>query len=253
MNTTCVERGIHVSTMTVTAKVVGCHIVATEEYERVFAGLLPASSHRSKRFNNQYTICVPVNNDKHKLNVKIFKNGTLQISGAKNMGDIHDLAQVLRTRAHMDIGEYKVAMINSNFDVHHKIDLYKLAVYFRETGMHINYDQQRHPGLHVRYMYNERNIFSNGICSCIVGFNVATGKTDKRCTKCECHKVSVIIFATGKIVVTGASSLVQILEVHEYLMGIVNTFKNETPPLPRSLQRKRKGRRNRIVELESQN
>lgn len=247
MNTTCAERGIHVSTMTVTAKVVGVHMVGKEDYERVFAEFLPSSGHQSHRFNNQYTICVPVGDGGRRLNVKIFKNGTLQTSGAKNMADIHDLARVLRTRAHMDIGEYKIAMINSNFDVKHKIDLYKLAIYFREIGMHINYDQQRHPGMHLRYMYNRKNIFNNGICSCIVGYNPITKKEDRRCTKCECHKVSVIVFATGKIVVTGASSLIQILEVHEYLMGIVNTFKNETPPLPRSLQRRRRGRTNRSV------
>lgn len=241
----CTSRGIHVSTMTITAKVVGSYIVPKDEYEYVFRDFLPQSSHKSKRFNNQFTICVPVGVDEHRLNIKVFKNGTLQISGAKSMGDIDELAKTLRTRAHMDIGHYKIAMINSNFDVGHRIDLYNLAMFFRETGMHVAYDNQRHPGLHLRYMYNERNVFSNGICSCVVGYNPLTHKYDKRCTRCECHKVSVIIFSTGKIVITGALSINQIVQVHEFLSGVVNRFKIETPAATSTQRNRRRGRINR--------
>lgn len=231
--------------MTVTAKVVGQHIVPKEEYEYIFADFLPPNIHKSKRFNNQYTICIPVGPNGRRLNVKIFGNGTLQISGAKSMADVHELATVLMLQAHMDIGEYKIAMINSNFDCKYRIRLYELALYMRQLGMHVHYDNQRHPGMHLRYMYNRQNPFANGICSCVIGFNPTTRKIDRRFTKCECHKVSVIIFATGKIVITGAASIVHILEVHEYLMSRLDKYK-DTDPIPTRM--KRRGTSNRRVQ-----
>lgn len=241
----CKDRGIHVSTMTVTAKVVGSYIVPKESYEHIFSEFLPASNQKSKRFNNQYTICIPVGGvPARKLNVKVFRNGTLQISGAKTMSDIHELSTVLSLQGHMDIGKYRVAMINSNFDVGHAVDLFKLALFFRDTGMHVNYDNQRHPGLHLRYMYNKTNTFGNGICGCVIGINKNTGHIDKRCTRCECHKVSVIVFGTGKVVITGASEVYHILEVHSYLLGILNNYKRTNDPShPRPPRRR--GRRNR--------
>jgi len=245
-NQLCQERGIHISTMTVTAKVVGCHLVGKEDYERVFAEFLPVSNRRSRRFNNQYTICVPVGGDSHKLNVKVFRNGTLQISGAKAMSDIHELATVLMLVGKMDIGQYRVAMINSNFDVKHLIDLFNLAMFFRETGMHVNYDNQRHPGLHLRYMYNFNNTFGNGICGCVIGINRVTGNIDRRCTKCDCHKVSVIVFGTGKVVITGASDIYQILEVHSYLVQILNNYRRveNGQSVTSGRRRRRRGRQN---------
>lgn len=247
----CKEKGIHISTMTVTAKVVGSYICPPSEYKTTFAEFLPPNDRTSKKFNNQYTLKIPI--DTHSVNVKVFRNGTLQVSGCKSISDMHKLAQILQTRAHMDIGEFKIAMINSNFSVPHRVDLYQMALHCRTLGLHTNYDQQRHPALLLRYQYNPKNIFSNGICSCVVGYNPTTHKKDARFTSCACHRVSLLIFSTGRIVVTGANSIVQIVECYTYLMHIINDFKIESRELPRSIARprRRRGRTNRQILAET--
>jgi len=246
----CASRGIHVSTMTVTARVVGKYIVPACEYERVFADYLPERvRRRSSRFNNQYTIVVPVYGGR-RLNVKVFRNGTLQVSGARSMQDVHELGEVLALSGHMDIGDYKIAMINSNFDMGGRLRLFDLALRFRETGMHVNYDTQRHPGLQLRYMYNEGNVFSNGICGCVIGVNERTGHVDGRCRRCSCNRVTVIAFATGKVVITGARSIVQILAVHEWLVGVLGQYLETSSVGSISVSRRgprRRGRVNRRV------
>ena len=152
--------GINIYTMTLMGKIDG-YVVPREEYEKVFANYLPVAKNVNTRtgekavkrrkahgkFANQYTIVVPVNANTT-LNCKIFRNGTIQVSGAKSMSDAYALRDHLCRVSGMNAREFQIVMANASMKIGAALKMVELAQFFRSYGMHVKYDTLRHPGLH---------------------------------------------------------------------------------------------------------
>lgn len=176
-------------------------------------------------FYNQTTILIkPTNSNRNNINIKVFKNGSLQITGCKDMDDFKNvitiLIGVLKEGAWADgtyipfidnpnnIGIYSVniRMINSDFRLHYKVDrkkLYKLLKknHWRNTeDTEIGYVDCKynptggHSCVNIKYRYNENN------------------------------RPSIFVFETGAIIITGAKTLHQIIQSYKFIKKILAVY-----------------------------
>lgn len=161
-----------------------------------------------RNFYNQVTIVI-----KHgefiKMNIKLFKNGSMQITGCKKIPSVfwvlHNLFNLLRQHVnnsktayaepHIFVGlehvtDFKIAMINSNFKIGFNIDREKLAGVLTHDGYDYLYDPSRHAGVNIRY--------------------VNTVSDDE-------HQTSIFVFDKGSIIITGAVSYAQLMECYKFI------------------------------------
>jgi hypothetical protein len=169
-----------------------------------------------------------------KGNIKFFVNGSMQITGCKRVSTVvwaidHIFRQLREfipddaLEGHMRYGEpypfvdiihitdFKIAMINSNFDAGFNVDREKLFNMLKERDYECMYDPSRHAPVNLRFK------------SSLI--------TDARPTKStrDSNRIitsSIFIFDGGSIMITGARNYCQIMEGYTF----INIFLIENYP-----------------------
>ena len=171
---------------------------------------------KKKAFFNQVTMNIYTKlKDKMKpVNLKLFSNGAMQITGCKNMDIVYDVLSKLfnklkETKAIINKDTYTVeekpyssnsklidlknitnmsiSMINSNFQFDTRINRTLLAYILKKDNIPYKFNTSRHAGVNIKYYYSE----------------------DK--------KISILIFEEGRILITGAKNYDQICKAYEYI------------------------------------
>ncbi len=188
----------------------------------------------TRNFYNQATILMkPTNNpERNYINIKVFKNGSLQMTGCKDMDDFNNVTSTLidilkkgrdvktknGTKVHIDfvedvdkIGIYdvKIRMINSNFKLNYKVDRKKLYHLLKKNHKQSTKDTDIG---HVECIYKPK-----GGHSCV---NIKYMYDDK-------HKPSIFVFQTGAVIITGAKNLNHIIMAYYFINKILAKYYNE--------------------------
>ncbi|KAG2425009.1 hypothetical protein HXX76_014167 [Chlamydomonas incerta] len=207
----------------------------------------PAAS-RARRtvkcgFDNQVTAIVVPNADapSHQVNVKVFKNGTVQMTGAKDMRDgcqaaavimeelrrlcqEEGLLQVVGDPQSLQVSRMTVQLINSNFRVPFKINNQKLLGVLLDNYKHVCiYEPCIYPGAKLLYYWNSEAETKDGICRCPTP---CLGK-GRGCGVGQCKKVTVPVFQSGSVMITGASSFEQLEEVYKFTVALLTKHRGE--------------------------
>ena len=139
--------------------------------------------------------------------MKIFPNGSVQIAGASDLMDCVKLVNLLikgifndKKTINLKIDTRKIkkeiAMVNSNFSLNYHIDLYETYDHFKMNPMFdVTFDPDRYSAIKIKFSPGE-------------------GLQEK--------PVTVSIFGTGKVIVTGARSLKAIAKSYEIIMANLN-------------------------------
>lgn len=165
-----------------------------------------------KQFYNQVTLKVNTKKD-NLINIKLFINGSIQMTGCKSIeGAIEALEKLLHLlkieKSIIDINnfilenkpfvsniskltiediyDFKIAMINSNFIIGFNVDRYKLYNCMINDKIDATYDPIIHAGVIVRHNTGDKVI-------------------------------SVFVFESGCIVITGARTCKQINEAYNFI------------------------------------
>lgn len=174
------------------------------------------------RFYNQSTLHLFINK---LINIKLFNNGKIQLTGIKKEDDILPAIQLLIIELSNKqiiskdtiIEYYDIVMINSDFDIGYKLNREMLYRHILSMGIFCTYEPCTYPGVNIKYYVNNKN---NGICNCSNRCN-GKGKDD------QCKKVTVAVFKSGKIIITGAQTLDQVKEVHTFIKNLLINKKNQ--------------------------
>ena len=203
---------------------------------------------QNKRFDNQLTVIYKM--EESKLNVKIFKNGNIQITGVKRIEQVSKMIEVIAifirkiyetvtkniilvklnkenepiTDEDFSIDNIymhndKIALINSDFVVGFQIkrdNLFKLIQ--EEYGMKVSYEPVIYPGAKLCYYWNSSNDKKNGICYCSTP--CVEGKSSGH-GDCNCKKVTIACFQSGKIIITGGNTIEQVDDAYECINKIL--------------------------------
>lgn len=137
---------------------------------------------KKNSFYNQLTI--RVRDRLGKRAVKIFVNGVLHLTGCKSIRDAVAVGDAVCATIEaasleiVDIADLKVCMINSNFSTGQRLRLLEVK---RAIGAECSYDPEGYPAAKFRR-----------------------------------GKVSIFVFATGKVIVTGGKTFADILEGYKF-------------------------------------
>jgi len=178
---------------------------------------------KTKSFNNQLTVEIKtdfIKNPDHKISIKIFNNGSIQMSGVKSLqfcnyalnvlidnvskeyGIIQDDKIVdikfVQDSSKFNITNFKIDMINSNFKNDYEITREKLFNILLDQGVKCTYNPSFHAAVNIK-------------------FNPTIS------TK----SVSIFVFQSGNIIITGAKNIVHILESYNYITDIFEKYKDK--------------------------
>lgn len=139
--------------------------------------------------------------------IKVFPNGSIQVAGCADLFDcmriIGQLSFLFKELLNMEnpvpIESYRVVMINTNFSLNYNVNLMKVAEHFASSGIfNVSFEPDRYSAVKLK-------------------FKPAS----------DMKEVTVSIFSTGKIIVTGAETLKEIV----YAYNIINHHINSKPTL----------------------
>ena len=165
-------------------------------------------------FYNQATVRIKTKSKTKPINVKLFKNGSIQMTGcisvenavecmsimceefkkikgvlSKKMDKIDEIkfSTNLDNLTIKKMEDFKVGMINSNYHIGFKVDRDALYEILLENSTECTFEPCVHAGVNIKHNYY------------------------------DIKKISVFVFESGSIVITGARDKHQIVDAYEYI------------------------------------
>jgi len=185
-----------------------------------------------KTFFNQSTLVVRRKIDDEKeenwkeVNIKLFANGGIQMTGVTSedfaRNAVEWLLQTINTlpqspfKDKPSIQRFSVQLINTDYSLNKFINqdsLHKLLI--NQYNLFSMLEKTIYQGVNTKFFYNINNQ-GQGICRCekmCKGQGTGNGEG-------ECKRITMSIFRTGKIIITGARQMNQIRTAYQYLNQI---------------------------------
>ena len=150
------------------------------------------------------------------INIKLFKNGSLQLTGVKNMKCFLEVIETLfhelkivkavihegklvtkpfiTDPAQLILHSIKICMINTNFNLKIKIDRDQLYERLLLDKIKCKFEPLTHAGVNIKFQYS----------------------ADK--------KISILVFKSGAIIITGATNIDQIAEAYNFIISKIKKY-----------------------------
>ena len=202
----------------------------------------------TKRFDNSVTIKYRVN-EKDTLNIKLFKNGKIQMTGVKSreqgknaINNIIDMikdiytnksSEIIENLEGLELSKFDIHLINSDFKVDMEIRrdlLYNMLL--KDFSVSCSYEPCIYPGVKIQYYLNKQVDVNKtpyekqGKCCCATPCN---GKGDGLTTD-TCKKITISIFQSGCVLITGVTTEKHIDIAYTF---ITNVLKNNQESIKR--------------------
>lgn len=189
----------------------------------------------NEHFYNSCSIIVKGSLTTKCVNIKLFNNGQITLTGSKEELDgfysasvlLHEMKKEKDIFVNMEESEiekteivnYKITMINSDFDTNFKIDLLKLLniLNTKEKELFIKFNPEKYRGLIIGYYWNTEKELQDGKCLCkskCNGKGCGTGDG-------QCKKITISIFKSGSIIITGGRLVKQIEDAYKLINSIL--------------------------------
>ena len=185
-----------------------------------------------KFFYNQVTIHIQC---KKRINMKIFNNGRVQMTGINYdkqgseviqflIKEINKLSEkkkklIFDSDEIIQEGLIETVLINSDFDIYSEIDREALHRLIVDNGYYSSFEPCTYPGVNIKYYYNSFNN-NSGICNCEKPCN-GKGKNN------TCKKITIAAFKSGKIIITGGQTNDNIQTAYKFITNFINNHKDQ--------------------------
>lgn len=139
--------------------------------------------------------------------VKVFSNGSLQVAGCSDVLDcmriINQLNYLLKTLEVVDepapISSYRIVMINTNFSLNYDVNVIKVIEHFSSSPIfNVTFEPDKYSAVKIKFKPAQ-----------------------------DMKEVTVSIFGTGKIIITGAETLQEIALAYNTIVQHINAHKEE--------------------------
>lgn len=148
------------------------------------------------------------------LNIKLFNNGSIQMTGCKNLDNIVKSVELLFSKFKenndkykyyegdldiKNIDNFKIQMINTNFDMNFKINRNNLHNLLLKHNIDSSYDPIIHPCVNIKYI---PEIYKNTIIN-------------------NPRIISLFVFESGSITIAGSNSIEQIIGAYNFINKLI--------------------------------
>ena len=193
----------------------------------------------SKTFFNQSTVIlrrriIEEKEDNWKeVNVKLFDNGGIQMTGVyseefarKSLEYLHQVLLSFEDNpfiGNSNINIMAIQLINTDYKINKFINqdaLHKILI--NKYNLFSMLEKTIYQGINTKYFYNTDNKNNNGICQCkhiCKGQGVGEGDG-------QCKRITMSIFRTGTIIITGARNIIQIQKAYDFLNDVFDKYSN---------------------------
>lgn len=201
--------------------------ISTIKYKGEIKSLEKQSKRKRKKtvksFQNQLTVEIRPDIEKlpdNKISIKIFKNGSIQMSGVKSLyacnlalnklidsiskeygviidGKINDI-KFISDKSKIKIIRYKVDMINSNFNINYEVNRENLYNILLNKKIECRYEPSIHACVNIKF--RPTNSIKN---------------------------ISIFVFQSGHIIITGAKNINNIAESYDYITNLLSEHQSE--------------------------
>jgi TATA-box binding protein (TBP) (component of TFIID and TFIIIB) len=165
------------------------------------------------------------------VNIKLFKNGGIQMTGIPSDSFAQEtlawLAKQLTTFSE-DVLEgtakphrYSIQLINSDYQVNGNINREKLhEILVNEYNLFSSFESTIYQGCDTKYFYNESapKDSTEGVCPC--GETLCAGNGDGH-TIGQCKEITISPFHTGSVIITGARRFEQIEKAYVFINKVL--------------------------------
>ena len=164
------------------------------------------------------------------VSVKIFPNGKVQIAGLANIKScayimrkvLYKCRDYFKDKESAKIDNVKIAMINSDFKLSNALNLTNLCEILSENSVETNgnllsivYQPIKYPAINSKFICNKYlESYNNHVYKYAM-----KKKFDKT--------ISILIFRSGSIIITGGNDINDYFEVYNYILNLIKSnFKN---------------------------
>lgn len=186
----------------------------------------------TKRFDNQLTIAYRVNAETL-INIKVFKNGNIQMTGIKNADQgrnmIDELIKIIKDvpcdivedKNALESSNFKICLINTDFKVGFEIKRDNLFKYMQQNYENVtSYEPCIYPGVKIQYFWNSDNERQDGICYCANKCSLKK-KSGDGFGESNCKKITIAVFQSGSCIITGSQMNGQIEECYDFINKVL--------------------------------
>ena len=209
--------------------------IYTIKFKNKVKSLEPQKKKKKKKncFQNQMTVEISPDLKDYpnsKISLKIFKNGSIQMSGIKSI----EACNTVLNKLIKELGkEYGVIENNEVVDIDFidsKTDEAGNEIKVEEISIEKFKIDMINSGFELQYNVNRENLYNKLLESridCKYEPSIHAGVNIKFLPKGNEKKVSIFIFESGNIIITGAKNINNILESYEYISKFVEENKSE--------------------------
>ena len=191
-----------------------------------------------KTFFNQSTIVIRKirkdTGDFKEVNVKLFANGGFQMTGVTDEEFSRDVISWMISRINtfetqitatpLQLTKFNVQLLNSDYKMNaqaKRAELHKILceVYNLSSTLETTIYQ----GVNTKYYYNETSPAGGGICRCP---RFCSGQGDGTAVG-TCKRITIAVFQTGSIIITGARTRRQLDEAYDFMNRILRAHSKD--------------------------
>jgi Transcription factor TFIID (or TATA-binding protein, TBP) len=191
-----------------------------------------------KTFFNQSTIVIRKirkdTGDFKEVNVKLFANGGFQMTGVTDEEFSRDviswmisLINSFETRVTvtpLQLTKFNVQLLNSDYKMNAQAKRAELhRILCERYNLSSTLETTIYQGVNTKYYYNETSPAGGGICRCP---KFCTGQGDGTEVG-ACKRITIAVFQTGSIIITGARTKRQLDEAYDFMNRILRTHSKE--------------------------
>jgi len=206
-----------------------------EVYGACYKDLFTNRKMTPKSFYNQSTLVLrrPAGLGWKEVNMKLFGSGGIQMTGVSSrdfaVEAVQWLLNLIKKLPHspFDLTEGKeptvtkveVSLINTDYSLNYDIQQENLnQILMEEYGLFSMLEKTIYQGVNAKFFYNTNNKKA-GVCGCS-GFCKGQGTGEG---EGNCKRITMSIFRTGKIIITGARTMTQIEMAYNFLNDVFRT------------------------------
>ena len=169
------------------------------------------------------------------VNIKLFANGGFQMTGITSeqysrnilawLITIFNTLPVQISEKTLTVEKFSVQLLNSDYKMNSLVrrdELHRILT--TQYKLFSTLETTIYQGINTKYYYNEESVRKNGICWCE---KPCTGQGDGK-TLGQCKRITIAIFQTGSVIITGARNHSQLNESYEFINIILKNHARET-------------------------
>lgn len=195
-----------------------------------------------RTFDNQISFVYKLA-DNYYVNVKVFQNGSLHITGSRTIEDIKipleklvkeikdNNIKILENIDNLEYGNIQILMINTDFKIFKDIERTSNFAIKRRTlhtilindyNMIARFDPSTYPGVKIEYWWNN----ANNVRDASTHYDIRNVKS-KANVKDGIKKITIAVFESGSILITGAITIDQVDETYKFICDIIEKNKEQ--------------------------